>query len=158
MDNEGNDHNRGSFIKSLFGLGPKRKNKRTVPDAGTTILVVDDSKTIRTVLGKMLHESGYNVLEAEDGESAIELAHRHLPHLILMDVVMPGINGFQATRRLAKEPETAHIPIIIMSGNEEAIEQFWLVKIGARDFMAKPFNRFEVFRRVERILYNNEIL
>ncbi len=75
-----------------------------------------------------------------------------------MDVVMPGITGFQATRRLHRQASTKDIPIIIMSGNEQAIEEFWVIRIGARDFMAKPFNRGEVYRRIEKILHSNEIL
>jgi len=66
--------------------------------------------------------------------------------------------GFQATRKLRRIPETRAIPIIIMSGNEQATEEFWVLRIGANDFLAKPFTRFEVYRRIERILYNNEII
>lgn len=150
-------------IRSLFGRKePKekdrRENTRTVPQSGTTILIVDDSKTVRKVLSKMLSEGGYETLEAKDGETAIEIARTKLPNLILMDVVMPGITGFHATRKLHKDPLTENIPIVIMSGNEQAIEQFWVTRIGAQDFMTKPFSRFEVFRRIEKILYNNQLL
>lgn len=153
----------GFSLRSLFGRsskkkGDRRRNTRTTPDVGTTILIVDDSKTIRRILAKMLTEGGYSTLEAEDGETAIEIARQSQPDLILMDVVMPGITGFQATRRLHKDSATSEIPIIIMSGNEQAIEEFWVIRIGAHDFMTKPFNRFEVFRRIEKILHNNDIL
>lgn len=154
---------KGFSFRSLFGQSDKvrsdrRKNRRTSPIDGSTILVVDDSKTVRRVLGKMLNEGGYETLEAEDGDTAIRIAKAKQPDLVLMDVVMPGITGFQATRRLHKDPETKDIPIVIMSGNEQAIEEFWVTRIGARDFMTKPFNRFEVYRRIEKILYNNDIL
>ncbi len=145
-------------LKFLFGRSnERRKNKRNSPPPGATILIVDDSITIRMILSKMLQQGGYNTLEAEDGETAIELASKHIPDMILMDVVMPGITGFQATRRLHRQPSTKDIPIIVMSGNEQAIEKFWVIRIGAKDFMAKPFNRGEVFRRIEKILYNNKI-
>lgn len=150
---------KGFSLKSLFGRGSeRRRNRRSSPSPGTTILIVDDSRTVRVLLSKMLRQGEYNTLEAEDGETAITLATRHLPDMILMDVVMPGITGFQATRRLHRQVSTRHIPIIIMSGNEQAIEEFWVTRIGARDFMAKPFNRGEVYRRIEKILHNNEIL
>jgi len=136
----------------------RRRNKRTVPEAGSTVLVVDDSKTVRNVLQKMLQQGGFDTVEAADGKSAVEQARAHRPDLIIMDVVMPGMNGFQATRKLRKAAETRDIPIIIMSGNEQATEEFWVIRIGANDFMAKPFTRFEVYRRVERILYNNVII
>jgi len=136
----------------------RRRNKRTIPERGSTVLVVDDSRTVRNVLQKMLRQGGFDTLEAADGQVAVELALSHEPDLIIMDVVMPGMNGFQATRKLRKAPATRAIPIIIMSGNEQATEEFWVIRIGANDFMSKPFNRFEVYRRIERILYNNEII
>jgi twitching motility two-component system response regulator PilH len=136
----------------------RRRNKRTVPKAGSAVLVVDDSKTVRSVLRKMLQQGGFEVLEAADGKAAVEQARAHRPDLIIMDVVMPNMNGFQATRKLRKARETRAIPIVIMSGNKQATQEFWVIRIGANDFMAKPFNRFEVYRRIERILYNNLII
>ena len=122
------------------------------------MLVVDDSRTVRNLLQRMLRQGGFETLEAQDGKTAVEQAEAHVPDLIIMDVVMPGMNGFQATRKIRKTPETRAIPIIIMSGNEAATEEFWVIRIGANDFMAKPFTRHEVYRRIERILYNNEII
>ena len=136
----------------------RRRNKRTIPDRGSTVLVVDDSRTVRNALQRMLRQGGFDTVEAQDGQTAVEQAQAHTPDLIIMDVVMPGMNGFQATRKLRRIPETRAIPIIIMSGNEQATEEFWVLRIGANDFLAKPFTRFEVYRRIERILYNNEII
>ena len=136
----------------------RRKNKRSVPALGSTVLIVDDSRTVRAALRKMLRQGGYETLEAENGQAAVDIAVRHKPMLVIMDVVMPVMTGYQATRKLRKSPETDHIPIVIMSGYKEAIEQFWVVRIGANDFMAKPFSRFEVYRRIEKILYQNDIL
>lgn len=136
----------------------RRRNKRTIPDRGSTVLVVDDSRTVRNTLQRMLRQGGFDTVEAQDGQTAVEQAQAHTPDLIIMDVVMPGMNGFQATRKLRRIPETRAIPIIIMSGNEQATEEFWVLRIGANDFLAKPFTRFEVYRRIERILYNNEII
>lgn len=145
-------------LPGLIGSGrDRRRNRRTVPRLGTSILVVDDSRTFRFALRKMLRHAGYDVLEAEDGRAAIEVAVAKRPELILMDVVMPEINGYQATRLLRRRPETAQIPIVIMSGATEAIEQFWVVRIGANDYMKKPFSRFDLFQRVERLVHHNEI-
>ena len=79
------------------------------------ILIADDSPTEIYVLQKMLEKHNYQVIIAEDGEQAIDMTHSQHPDLILMDVVMPKLNGFQATRRLTKEPETEDIPIVIVS-------------------------------------------
>jgi len=136
----------------------RRHNVRTQPPEGSTILVVDDSRTVRSVLQRMLQQGGYATLTAENGREALDLSVEHKPTLVIMDIVMPEMNGFQATRALRRHPATTAIPIIIMSGNQEAIDNFWATKIGANDFMMKPFDRKEVYRRLEKILYNNEIL
>ncbi len=136
----------------------RRRNKRSIPKLGSTVLIVDDSRTVRAALRKMLRQGGYETLEAENGQAAVDVAMQHKPAMVIMDVVMPVMTGYQATRKLRKTPETNNIPIVIMSGNKEAIEKFWVIRIGANDFMAKPFSRFEVFRRIEKILFQNDIL
>ncbi|CAM5628069.1 response regulator [Rhodanobacter lindaniclasticus] len=99
------------------------------------ILVVDDSPTIRAVLGKMLAQDGHVVFKAGDGESAIELARRELPDLIFLDIVMPGMNGFAVLRALRREALTHDIPIVMISGNLQATEQFYVQRFGADDFV-----------------------
>ncbi len=113
----------------------RRKQKCIAPCMATWILVVDDSTTVRFVMAKMLRESGYQVLEAKDGLEGLEIASIHTPDLIFMDVIMPGLNGFQVTRKLRKSESTLDIPIIIISGSKQAVEQFWASKIGANDYM-----------------------
>lgn len=135
----------------------RRRNRRTIPKFGTRVLVVDDSRTFRFALSRMLRQAGYEVLEAENGREAVEVARAMRPQLVLMDVVMPEVNGYAATRMLRRAPETATTPIVIMSGAEEAIEQFWVIRIGADDFMPKPFSRFELFKRVEWFIHGNNI-
>ncbi|WP_456408337.1 response regulator [Thiolapillus sp.] len=135
----------------------RRRNFRNVPKNGEAVLIVDDSRTIRFALKKMLSQGGYQVLEADNGKDAIDIARNHEPVLILMDIVMPGLNGFQATRRIRKMDETRDIPIVIMSGNKEATEIFWVNRIGANDFMGKPFSRRDVYQRLEMAVYQNEI-
>ncbi len=134
---------------------PVPSRPRLKPNPGTTILIIDDSKTTQVVLARMLNAQGYQTVAAYDGESGLELAREHRPAAIFMDVVMPGITGFQATRNLRKDPDPhlAHTPVIIMSGNQQATEQFFSVKIGANEFMLKPFAEDDVFSRLERLLY-----
>lgn len=131
--------------------------ERIKPEAGTRIMIVDDSKTIHLVLTRQLTELGYECLSAYDGESAIAMAKEHKPALILMDVVMPVLNGFQATREIRKDsdPEVANIPVIIMSGNAQPTEELWSVKIKANAFIAKPFGDDELLSLMESLLYPN---
>ena len=130
---------------------------RLKPNPGTTILVVDDSKTIQVVLTRLLGRHGYETLSAYDGDSAVELTRQHRPALILMDVVMPGLNGFQATREIRKndDPLIANTPVIIMSGNAQPTEEFWSVKIKANGFMSKPFSDDDLFSRIEKLLFTD---
>ncbi len=132
----------------------RRKQKRVAPRMGAQVLIVDDSSTVRFVMAKMLRESGYQVLEAKDGDEGLAMASHHTPDLIFMDVIMPGLNGFQVTRKLRKNESTRDIPIIIISGSKQAVEHFWAAKIGANDYMEKPFDRREVFYRLEKTLYH----
>jgi len=135
----------------------RRRNTRTMPLPGTRILVVDDSQTVRTVIKRMLLQAGFVVLEAGGGAVAIEMARKHRPALIFMDIVMPGMNGFVATRKLSKLPETRLTPVVIMSGDKDASEKYWVEGLGASAFIPKPFTRADVFMRVEEILFKNEI-
>ncbi len=116
------------------------------------VLVVDDSPTIVTMLSRMLEQNGYQVSEAGDAETGMDMARNDPPHLIFLDIVLPGMNGFEALRRLRRDPVTRTIPVIMISGNELATEQFYAQRIGADDFMKKPFSRAEVFLRVEKLL------
>ena len=112
------------------------------------ILAVDDSRTQLYALKKVLTEAGYEVLTAASGENGIKLANRMLPDLILMDIVMPGINGFEATRALSASDVTAHIPVIIISGSDQASDRVWGKRAGASDFMAKPIGRQQLLEKV----------
>jgi len=143
------------FVRGIFGRGnpdDRRVKARARVKRGTQILIIDDSTTVVTLLRRMLEQSGYEPLEAFDAESGIQMARQNLPRLIFLDIVLPGMNGFAALRTLRRDPLTAQIPVIMMSGNEQATEQFWAQKIGADDFMKKPFSRPEVFVRVDRAL------
>ena len=141
-------------IKQLFGRGSlvdRRAESRADMPRGARVLVVDDSSTIRAVLGKMLSQEGHVVFKAPDGETALELAHSELPDLIFLDIVLPGMNGFAVLRALRKDPATQGIPIVMISGNLQATEQFYVQRFGADDFMKKPFGRSEVFARIQHL-------
>ena len=132
---------------------PERREKpRVNARAGTSVLVIDDSPTIVALLKRMLEQSGYEPLDAVDAETGVALALAKKPDLIFLDIVLPGMNGFEALRRLRRDPATKATPIIMISGNELATEQFYAQRIGADDFMKKPFSRSEVFARIEKLL------
>lgn len=146
------------LFKRIFGSNPERREKpRVNAREGTVVLIIDDSPTIVAMLRKFLQQSGYQTLEAGDAEAGIEAARTHRPHLIFLDIVLPGMNGFAALRTLRKDPITMQIPIVMISGNEQATEQFYAQRIGADDFMKKPFSRSEVFARIEPLLDSNQV-
>jgi twitching motility two-component system response regulator PilH len=119
---------------------------------GSRALVVDDSATIVAMLKRMLVQNGFEALEAGDAETGLEMARWQQPDLIFLDIVLPGMNGFTALRMLRRDPLTKDIPVIMISGNAQATETFYVQRIGADDFMKKPFSRAEVFARIERLL------
>ncbi len=134
-------------------LGPERREKpRSNVRPGTRVLIIDDSTTIVAVLRKMLQQNGFQTIEAYSAEEGLELARDLLPDLIFLDIVLPGMDGFAALRALRREPATKQVPIIMISGNVQATEQFYVQRIGADDFMKKPFSRPEVFARIDRLL------
>ena len=142
------------LIRRIFGNGASGERRHASRDGmpkGARILVVDDSATIRAVLGKMLAQDGHVVLKAADGETAIKLACESQPDLVFLDIVMPGMNGFAVLRAMRRDPLTHDIPIVMISGNLQATEQFYVQRFGADDFMKKPFGRDEVFARLQHL-------
>lgn len=130
----------------------RRHRERADAQPGTRALIIDDSPTVIAVFRKILRSAGYEVLEALSAEQGIAMARNEHPDLIFLDIVLPGMNGFAALRTMRKDPLTWEIPIIMISGNEQATEQFYADRIGADDFMKKPFSRHEVFARIEHLL------
>jgi twitching motility two-component system response regulator PilH len=115
------------------------------------ILVVDDSPTDRHVLSDMLVKAGYQVLTAESGEEAISKCRAEMPDLVLMDVVMPGTNGFQATRALSKDEKTKDIPIIICTTKSMKTDQIWGLRQGAVDYITKPLDAQQLLERISSL-------
>ncbi|EXI66460.1 response regulator [Accumulibacter sp.] len=112
------------------------------------ILVVDDSPTERYVLNELLTSNGYQVITAENGEEGIAKARSELPDLILMDVVMPGLNGYQATRTLTRDPATRSIPVIVCTTKGQETDKIWGLRQGAHDYMVKPVNGQELLAKI----------
>ena len=103
-----------------------------------TVLIVDDSPTETHKLAGMLEKHGHSVLRAENGEQGVSLAKQEKPDLVLMDIVMPGLNGFQATRQLSKSPETATIPVVIVTTKDQETDRVWGMRQGAKAYLTKP--------------------
>jgi twitching motility two-component system response regulator PilH len=112
------------------------------------IMVVDDSPTERAFMAAFLKKGGYEVVVAENGETAVKLSREEQPHLILMDVVMPGLNGFQATRAITRNKMTSHIPVIICSTKDQDTDRIWGLRQGARDYVTKPINVTELLEKI----------
>lgn len=112
------------------------------------IMVVDDSPTDKEQLKQMLARAGHEVLEANSGSDAIEMVRRLQPDCVVMDVVMPGVNGFQATRTLARDPATAKIPIVVVSAKSQETDRVWALRQGARDYLIKPVKESELIGKV----------
>ena len=115
------------------------------------VLIVDDSKTETMVLTDMLRAHGYSVSSAHDGEQALELMAIEKPELILMDVVMPGRNGFQLTRAITRIPEYSDIPIILCSSKSLETDKVWGLRQGARAYITKPVNEPELIAKINAI-------
>lgn len=133
-------------LKNMLARIWKNKNENdpaSTPAALGTVLVVDDSRTIVHALSLMLSRAGFRTLAAFDGGEAVALARRELPGLILMDIVMPVMNGFEAMRRLKAEPATQAIPIIVITGEQQS-DRTWGARLGAAGFLTKPVAKDEL--------------
>ena len=116
------------------------------------ILIVDDSPTDVHVMKSALEKHGYKIESAGDGAEAIVKAKSMKPDLIFMDVVMPGINGFQATRKLAADPETKSIPVIMVTSKDQETDRIWGMRQGAIDYLVKPVSAAELVQKAQAAL------
>ena len=113
------------------------------------ILVVDDSKTELHHLSDVLGRRGYTVRTAENGEEAMRRLEEEKPDLILMDVVMPGRNGFQMTRAITRDPRFADVPVIMCTSKNQETDKVWGMRQGARDYIVKPVNADELIAKIK---------
>ncbi len=130
----------------------RRQIPRARARAGLRVLIVDDSNTVLAVLGRMLQQDNYTVIQAHSGQEALDTAFEQSPELVLLDIVMPGMSGFAVLRALRRDPRTRNVPVIMISGNLQATEQFYGQRIGADDFIRKPFGRRDVFLRIQHLV------
>ena len=115
------------------------------------VLIVDDSPTETYKLTGMLEKNGHQVITAGNGEEGVATAKAEIPELVLMDIVMPGLNGFQATRQLTKAPETAHIPVIIVTTKDQETDRVWGMRQGAKAYLTKPIDEKELLKTIAEI-------
>lgn len=118
------------------------------------VLVVDDSPTEVFRFKGMLEGLGYIVLTAENGRDGVALASAEQPDVVLMDIVMPDMNGFQATRQICRGETTSHIPVIIVSSKDQATDKVWGERQGARAYITKPFKGRELLSIIESVISN----
>ncbi|ALG68251.1 response regulator [Beggiatoa leptomitoformis] len=116
------------------------------------ILIVDDSPTDAYLVKNILESQGYQTSEASNGEEGIQKAKEIKPNLIIMDVVMPGLNGFQATRKITKSEETKSIPVIIVSSKDMESDRAWGLMQGAKEFLVKPVKQAELLATVKKLI------
>ena len=116
------------------------------------ILLIEDSPTDTAVLTQLLERNGHQVLAAQNAEDGISVCKREIPDLVIMDVVLPGMNGFQATRALSRDPDTGHIPVVIVSTKGMETDRAWGMRQGARGYLVKPVKEDVLVNEVNRLL------
>ena len=116
------------------------------------ILIVDDSPSQLVGLKRIVEKLGHEALTAEDGSAGVEIAKREIPDLILMDVVMPNLNGFQATRTISKDAKTSHIPIVLVTTKDQETDRVWGMRQGAKAYVTKPIDEAELTATIKQLV------
>lgn len=116
-----------------------------------TILIVEDSPSELELMSHYLKESGYNVIKAAGAKEALEKAHSHNPDVIVTDVVMPGMSGFELCRSLKRNPRTQKVPIVICSSKNQEIDRLWAMRQGADAYVTKPYTREQLLRAIKSV-------
>lgn len=119
--------------------------------AGQTILIVEDSPSQQRMLQELLQHHGHRVLLANDGEEGVAKARSELPDLIIMDIVMPGLNGFQATRAITTDESTWHIPVILLTSKDMDSDRVWALRQGGTAFISKPFDQAALLELIDTL-------
>jgi twitching motility two-component system response regulator PilH len=118
----------------------------------STVLIIDDSPTELHLFRNMLEKNGFETLVADSGEEGLKQAKLSKPHCILMDVVMPGMNGFQATRKLSKDPDTSGIPVIIITTKDQETDKIWGMRQGAVEYLVKPIAERQLVDMINSVM------
>ena len=117
-----------------------------------TVLIVDDSPTELHLFQNMLEKNGFDTLVADSGEDGVRQALGTRPDVILMDVVMPGMNGFQATRKLTQDPKTASIPVIMITTKDQETDKIWGMRQGAVEYLVKPVKEKDLVALINTVM------
>lgn len=117
-----------------------------------TVMVVEDSLVQRKAISSFLKSGGAVAIEAQDGTEAIHLLETQQPDLILLDAIMPRMNGYEVCRRIKSNPKTQHIPIIMCTGQDGASDRYWAMKQGADAYLVKPFRASELIAAIKQFL------
>jgi twitching motility two-component system response regulator PilH len=118
----------------------------------SNVLVVEDSPTQRQMISDLLRKSGLTVTVANDGIEALEQIQARSPHVVILDIVMPRMNGYEVCRRLKSDPKTQHVLVVICSSKGEEFDRYWGMKQGADAYIAKPFQPTELVGTVKQLL------
>ena len=129
-----------------------------IEEQHASVLIVDDSPTETYKMETALTKNGFTVFKADNGVDGVAAAKKHLPDVVLMDVVMPGLNGFQATRQLTQAPETAHIPVIIVTTKDQQTDKLWGKRQGAKGYLVKPVDEKNLIECVRQIMQGAVLL
>ena len=112
------------------------------------VLVVDDSVVELTRIKQIVERAGHQVITAQDGVEALEMAKTHMPHMVFMDIVMPRMDGFRATRILTQDPLTKHMPVVLVSTKSQSVDMAWAQKQGAQALIAKPYSPASILEQL----------
>ncbi|MBW4492450.1 MAG: response regulator [Oscillatoria princeps RMCB-10] len=118
----------------------------------STVLIVDDSLTLRQIVADILKRSGLDVIEASDGVEAKEQIQASCPDLVITDIVMPRMNGYELCRWLKNNPKAQNIPVVMCTSKSEEFDRYWGMKQGADAYIAKPFRPTELLETVRQLL------
>ncbi|MEW8027862.1 MAG: response regulator [Candidatus Thiodiazotropha sp.] len=143
------------MIKNIFRKGREQSVESDVPVSSQSkarVLVVDDSPTEIHIFKKILEKQGYQILVAKDGQEGVDIAIQELPDIILMDVVMPVLNGFQATRQLKNNESTANIPVIMVTTKGQQTDKNWGMRQGATEYLVKPVAPAELLHKIKALI------
>lgn len=117
-----------------------------------TVLIVDDAETHLYLMSKIVEDEGHTAITASGGEEGIQAAIDHHPDLILMDIVMPDMNGFQATRKISRNPDTADIPVIFVTTKDQETDRIWGMRQGATDYLTKPVDKATLVKAMNQAM------
>ena len=152
-----NSKGRGQRGDQLTRPPERRMNRRMNARQGTRVLIIDDCKMAQAELAKLFASAGFSVSQTEESERGLSMACFEYPELVVLDVGMPGMNGFEVLKRMRRDPLARRIPVIMISGNPRVAEHTRQLKFDAEGFLKKPFTRQAIFKLIENMLDENKV-